>query len=574
MSGAELEAICRTNPDMPLSALRARMPAQIVKGRNLRPLFDLNTLRMRMGRFRMKAGCIAWNEREGSKQIKHELAKILGARCINENSTRSFGRDLTTSEVDSLKSVNKGTVPQRSRKKRSAEDDESSFAPTSKRQNTMQSPFSQENPAGHAQAGILGEIFGARGRVRQLNNFLPNSYDRKRGRERPKTDKSEDGLKIPMAKRANAGSHNHDGDPHIPDSYGGLDYPYYGNPASGLSNFPSPDTGRNSRKRDRPWGPDNSDNEADQDPSSPPSKRRNLNIVPAQPKQAMRSAVAASRRPSQMRYSLSQPVDQYSFDDIHFGGSQHRAHTSSHRTMMPPSRKRPDLSLGYGTGPLGEDDSLLPTLQANSYLFDETFVDDISQSAAPTSGFIEPPQTCPNANGITAEAAQPSTDVLQKTFGEESGSSASRELDGALVTENRGESELSLDNSSSNQRIPDFITYQDYTDGSQLISAQDHTQAQHVNESGLDFRHIIPSNAEEEDSIQGALLFSRDEFEIYSGEDAPHTPRNQSYTIQHGLLQRALADIWSLEDPQPNLFHFDSPWRSFTDWQAQNTTHV
>jgi hypothetical protein len=523
MSGAELEAISRTNPDIPLSALRARMPAQIVKGLKFRPLYDLNTLRMRMGRFRMKAGCIAWNEREGSKQIKYELAMILGPRCIGENSTRSFGRDLSTLEVDSLKAVNKGTVPQRSRKKQPAgTDDESSFEPTPKRQSTMPSPFSQEHPASPAQAVRIGAAFAGQGRARQLNSLVPYPHEQKRRRERADTEQSEDARGSPQTRRPSTGPHGNYGYPYQQQSYGSVGYPPYGHPSGNLS----------SRKRGRQLDSGTSDNEADQEDSSQPLKRRRLDIVPARPKRAMRSAAVESRRPSQMRYNFVASVDHDLGDGIYhlpddtfyegmapFANSERlqafsrqtpqtdglsvRATLSglaqpprSHQTMvedpMPAFRTGTNLS----RGPLGSDVSLLPPLQRDPYLFDEALADHVTPSAAQLP-----------ANIFARQALDPAG--------------------------NR--------------------------------------QTQNWKDSNLDFRYVNPKYAAEEESIQEALLFTRDSFEFHSGGDAPNTPRNQSYATQLGLLQRALTDMWDVDDPQPDLFFFDSPWQSFPDWDALNS---
>ena len=124
MEGWELEAITRTNTAISLSAIRARMPSRIWKGGKMRDLYSLNTLRMRMSRFRLQAGLTAWNEREGTRQMKEEISRILGQECIRKNSTRPFGRDLTAAEMERVKAQNKGTAPQRSRKGRLANHDD------------------------------------------------------------------------------------------------------------------------------------------------------------------------------------------------------------------------------------------------------------------------------------------------------------------------------------------------------------------------------------------------------------------------------------------------------------------
>ena len=201
MSGAELEAISRTNPDMPLTAIRARMP-QTMKTGTLHDPPNLNVLRMRMGRFRKKAGLIAWNEREGSRQIKRELIRILGPRCVRENSTWSFGRDLTKAEIERVEAVNKGSAPQRSRKKRPAEsENESLDTPSAKRQNTSSGPPPEELTAEHTQASRFSMKFEEQASARQRGAFSPESRSQKRHRDLPVSDKAEDILGFPPTKR-------------------------------------------------------------------------------------------------------------------------------------------------------------------------------------------------------------------------------------------------------------------------------------------------------------------------------------------------------------------------------------
>ena len=352
MSGAELEAISRTNPDMPLSAIRARMPAQIVKGQHLRPLFDLNTMRMRMGRLRMKAGCMAWNEREGSRQIKHELAKILGARCIYENSTRSFGRDLMAIEVDRLKGVNKGTVPQRSRKKRAAEsDNESHIAPTPKRQKAGPNPFSQKHSARHAQTASFGTPYRVQGSAQQFNDFITDPRDQKHSRKRPVSDESEDDHDFLSAKRPRTGPSIYQEHPRTHYSHEFSRYPPYRCPSVNSLSLPSPEAQVQKRKLGPHWAEANSDEETDNDELRPPTKRRNSNALIAPADQVMRSALAVPRRPSQTRSPMSPHVRRLGLnldDNIQFLGSRPRRELTQPRTIMQP--RQSGLLQGYISG--------------------------------------------------------------------------------------------------------------------------------------------------------------------------------------------------------------------------------
>ena len=205
MAGAELEAIARTNPNIPLTAIRARMPP-ISKAGTIRGPPNLNVLRMRMGRFRRRAGLIAWNEREGSRQIKQELISILGPRCVHENSTWSFGRDLTKDEIDRVEAVNRGTAPLRGRKKRPAESDDQSLAlPSPKRQNTSLDSVLQVWPAGQIQAAKFGTISERQASARQQDEIVPSLRGQKRRREQLDLDAGGHDLSFPSSKRSYAG---------------------------------------------------------------------------------------------------------------------------------------------------------------------------------------------------------------------------------------------------------------------------------------------------------------------------------------------------------------------------------
>ncbi len=115
--GYKMEAWRRLNPNITIPDCMARMP------KTDRPhLTDRNKLSMRMTRFRLRAACISWIEREGCLAIKEYMSKLIGPACVAANSTAGFGRDLTDAEVAEVVVVNKGQHPERRRWRTKLED--------------------------------------------------------------------------------------------------------------------------------------------------------------------------------------------------------------------------------------------------------------------------------------------------------------------------------------------------------------------------------------------------------------------------------------------------------------------
>lgn len=338
MSGAELEAISRTNPEIPLSAIRARMPWPF-KGGNLCAPPELNALRMRMRRFRNNAGLIAWNKREGSRQIKEELFKILGSKCIHENSTRSFGRDLTKEEVDKVLGVNEGTAPQRSRrKKRSAESEEGPIAPNLKRQKNTLSSFAQEQFYGQAGPSVRTSSEGQENNPKLGGFPKPKPQGQTRAHTQPNLNESDDGYEFLPAKRLYAEPKNHHGDPQIQRSRGGSEHRLCGRPSDVLSSLPSLGAQGHTRKRERHWAEEDSDDETDGEDLAPPMKRPYSSRIPPRSNQAMGSPATVARRTSGTKHLSSAPTHRRANDNILFKGSQLRRHFAEHKTTISLSQ--------------------------------------------------------------------------------------------------------------------------------------------------------------------------------------------------------------------------------------------
>jgi len=79
----------------------------------------MNSLSMRMTRFRLQAGLLSREVRSGSEAIEAGYKCILRERCFQENSTPSFGRFLTSAEIKKIQAANKGHFSQKSKNNKS-----------------------------------------------------------------------------------------------------------------------------------------------------------------------------------------------------------------------------------------------------------------------------------------------------------------------------------------------------------------------------------------------------------------------------------------------------------------------
>ena len=128
MEGWLMVAIRRLNPSITTQDLRARMPHfRTLKsnGEGERKQWSLQAHSMRQTRFQFKAGCLALEPRAGSDTIKKYLMDLLPAHCKARNSTEGF-RDLTDTEVEAMKSANKGGFSYRGKRKAQLEEGASS----------------------------------------------------------------------------------------------------------------------------------------------------------------------------------------------------------------------------------------------------------------------------------------------------------------------------------------------------------------------------------------------------------------------------------------------------------------
>ena len=70
---------------------------------------------MRRSRFRLHTGLRAWTAKDDDAPFNRLMDEIVGDQCIQENCTRTMGRDLDTVEIDRLVNTGKGSRPERIR---------------------------------------------------------------------------------------------------------------------------------------------------------------------------------------------------------------------------------------------------------------------------------------------------------------------------------------------------------------------------------------------------------------------------------------------------------------------------
>lgn len=177
LEGWLLVAMFHTDTRIQIGDVHARMPHEVMLDGNKGkiPLFQVNTISMRMTRFRLEAGLLPREKRCGSRALELGLKELLGDQCFNENSTRSFGRDLTVEEIAGVREPNKGKFLQKSKNKNkglAAGESNLTTAASNKRKriNTEEPSLSESKVAKKVHLTQLGE--GAE--LQNLGTGLPN----------------------------------------------------------------------------------------------------------------------------------------------------------------------------------------------------------------------------------------------------------------------------------------------------------------------------------------------------------------------------------------------------------------
>ena len=114
MEGGWMEAIRRQNPMITHKDFRARMPHSQGEEGHTKRLCGITALSNRQWRFRKLTGCLSWDTRAGSDNIRRYMVNLYPASCLQANSSKTF-RDLTKIELEEIEQLNKGQFPERAR---------------------------------------------------------------------------------------------------------------------------------------------------------------------------------------------------------------------------------------------------------------------------------------------------------------------------------------------------------------------------------------------------------------------------------------------------------------------------
>lgn len=171
---ARLEFFSRENDNrISKEDFAARMPSVKDKGGNLRPLTTPNSIGMRRLRFRNKAGCLAFESKQGSKERKRALIQCLPKDVIAEvlvsNSLRCF-RDLERAEMAYLELANRGSNPEKAGKKRLTEGQRKKLH---FKKDQMLEEFQPPNPTAWPYGSDITDDFGAFGAARAFLGLPP-----------------------------------------------------------------------------------------------------------------------------------------------------------------------------------------------------------------------------------------------------------------------------------------------------------------------------------------------------------------------------------------------------------------
>ena len=114
VEGIWMEYWRRLNPNISVPDIVARCPKETQKHAGLKKSGrSIAAYSNRMRRERVLLGTIAWDPREGSREIAGRLKELMPRRVLaqleHENSTKSW-RDLTHDEIDAVQSINHGKV--------------------------------------------------------------------------------------------------------------------------------------------------------------------------------------------------------------------------------------------------------------------------------------------------------------------------------------------------------------------------------------------------------------------------------------------------------------------------------
>lgn len=84
----------------------------------------------------------------------------------------------------------------------------------------------------------------------------------------------------------------------------------------------------------------------------------------------------------------------------------------------------------------------------------------------------------------------------------------------------------------------------------------------------LDYRFLRPNNSREIGLVSDALLSTRLDFRRKMGCEAPETPKDECYAVQHEFIQNETWRVWLLDSEPPVLYSLYSWTGGFDNWHG------
>ncbi|MCJ1267249.1 hypothetical protein MMC22_007134 [Lobaria immixta] len=500
-----LENIRREDTRITLKDLRARMPIQqLTKKGVLKPLGTLSSLGMQLTRFRLRAACPAWNEREGSNVIRDYIKGLLSPEGLAANSTEELP-GLAQWQQDESRKPNKGLYPKR------AGDRALSTEERKKRKEAISRRL-QETGA------QISEV-----------NVIPN---------KPKPGR-------PPSGRARSTS------PPSPPP-----------PSIRVSPLHVPTMRVSGHKRSRADSADSEDGESASFP-----KRRNLGkdldfVDPPQPLLKTRhlSKPSASRR---LDVSRSQPEAKAQNSDETMWASQEPS--SLFRNTAAPENRSTAFGLVQRAMPTVFSPANLPGTGDQSFQRKRSY----TLRAEP-----EDAEDFPVAKRRRVQGFTRSRDCSVQSSPDQSinGGNLS-ESPITVFPENNSLAQTQLGRTQNDQASisgePGPVEYGkiqsvDFNDWQTQESTNQECPEDVIGKA--DYRCIRPTSRRESRSVAEALVFTRLDYQWKMGLEAPETPEDECYAIQHNIIHNAARGAWLQDSEPPALYCLPSWTGGFDNW--------
>lgn len=581
-----LENIRREDTRITLKDLRARMPIQQLTRKDvLKPLGTLSSLGMQLTRFRLRAACPAWNEREGSNVIRDYIKALLSPKGLAANSTEELP-GLSQWQQDESRKPNKGLYPKRAgdralsteerikRKEANFRRLQETGAQVSEVDVIPNNPKPARPASGRARSTAPPSPPPFSIRVSPLH--LPTMQIGGRKRSRADSADSEDGESASFPKRRNLGkdlgfvdpspplletrhlskpsvSHRLDVNRSQPEAKAqNSDETMWASqePPSLFKNTAAPEnrstvfglaqramptifspahlpgTGDQpfQRKRSHTLRAESEDAE-----DFPVAKRRSVQgfttsrdcSVQSSPHQSSRKAV------SHLRPALSSIREGECTDerlDLNDSTNPNSAVPPVSNTILQTGTRGNEIPVS----PMNEFQGMSPALRSDQLLLPHLqSINGGNLSESPMAVFPE--------NNPPAQTQLGRTSNDQVSISDEPGSVEDRKIQSVDFNDWQTQE-------STNQEYPEDVI------------------------DKADYRCIRPTSRREIRSVAEALVFTRLDYQWKMGLEAPETPEDECYAVQHNIIHNAAPGAWLQDSEPPALYCLPSWTGGFDNW--------